>query len=58
MEKTALSEAGTELAQAPAQLAEAVTQLRAIVEVMGGHLLRSLEESTAMYQVGRNTTRL
>ncbi|MEV2249851.1 acyl-CoA dehydrogenase [Streptomyces sp. NPDC050147] len=58
VEKTALTEAGSELTQAHAQLADAVTQLRAIVDVMGGHLLRSFEESTAMYQVGRNTTRL
>ncbi|MGW0903840.1 acyl-CoA dehydrogenase [Streptomyces sp. NPDC002853] len=58
VEKTARTETGTELDAAHAQLAEAVTQLRAIADVMGGHLLRSFEESTAMYQVGRNTTRL
>ncbi|MGW7071167.1 acyl-CoA dehydrogenase [Streptomyces sp. NPDC054855] len=58
VEKTALTETGTELSTAHAQLGEAVTQLRAIGDVMGGHLLRSFEDSTAMYQVGRNTARL
>ncbi|MFD4476941.1 acyl-CoA dehydrogenase [Streptomyces sp. NPDC058471] len=58
VEKTAVAVTDGELAAAHAQLADAVTQLRAIVDVMGGHLLRSFEESTAMYQVGRNTTRL
>lgn len=58
VEKEARSETGGGLAAERALLAKAVAQLRAMADAMGTRLLRSLEEPTAVHQVGRNTTRL
>jgi len=49
---------GDELAAERALLGESAAHLQAMATGLGGHLLMSLEEPTALYQVGRNTTRL
>ncbi|MFD8937966.1 acyl-CoA dehydrogenase [Streptomyces sp. NPDC059578] len=41
-----------------ALLLDAVADVRAMATAMGGDLLRSFEDPAAVYQVGRNTTRL
>ncbi|HEY3477927.1 MAG TPA: acyl-CoA dehydrogenase, partial [Streptomyces sp.] len=59
VEKTAASgDGGGALAAEHTLLAESVAHLQAMAAAMGGHLLSSLEEPAAIYQAGRNTTRL
>ncbi|WP_225800458.1 acyl-CoA dehydrogenase [Streptomyces sp. NK15101] len=50
--------ANGELAEAHALLARAAAHLEAMATTLGGHLLASLENPPAIYQVGRSTTRL
>ncbi|MCK1813235.1 acyl-CoA dehydrogenase [Streptomyces sp. XM4011] len=55
----AASEAGGgQLAAEREQLRDAADALRRITETLGGHLLTSFETPDALYEVGRNTTRL
>ena len=49
---------GAELAVERALLGHAVRHLTRMVETMGGRLLASVDEPSAVYEVGRNTTRL
>jgi alkylation response protein AidB-like acyl-CoA dehydrogenase len=46
------------LAETRALLGRALEDLRGMAESMGGHLLESFTDPAAVYQVGRNTTRL
>ncbi|WEO99087.1 acyl-CoA dehydrogenase [Streptomyces sp. FXJ1.172] len=50
--------AGDELAAERALLAESSAHVRSMAAGLGDRLLASLDEPTAIYQVGRNTTRL
>ncbi|MGW3655781.1 acyl-CoA dehydrogenase C-terminal domain-containing protein [Streptomyces sp. NPDC005151] len=58
VEKTAQAEAPGSLAVERAPLAEAIVELRALAELLGTSLLASFEDRAAVYEVGRNTTRL
>ncbi|WP_228974876.1 acyl-CoA dehydrogenase [Streptomyces sp. DH12] len=59
VEKTALdAPAGDGLAETRALLARALEDVRGIAGTMSGRLAESFEDPTALYQVGRNTTRL
>lgn len=58
VDKDARDETGGDLAPERALLTEAVAQLRAMADAMGTQLLRSVDEPSAVHQVGRNTTRL
>ncbi|MGW8850136.1 acyl-CoA dehydrogenase [Streptomyces xiamenensis] len=49
---------GDQLRPEREQLDSAAAALQKIAETLGGHLLTSFAEPTALYEVGRNTTRL
>ncbi|MFF2407934.1 acyl-CoA dehydrogenase [Streptomyces sp. NPDC058092] len=58
VEKAALGYTGGQLTEEHALLADAVTQLRLMAKTMIAHVLVSPGNPRALYEVGRNTTRL